>query len=126
MREMTLAVSKMMKTPLAGFEKDASACYDRTVMNPVSAIFDRMGVPPGPLRLQEQTLLRVVHFLKTGFGTSTASHTSNALHRICGVGQGSKAGPVTWAAVSSLLFEAQDLLGIGFSATTPSRSITHK
>jgi hypothetical protein len=68
----------------------------------------------------------VVHFLRTGFGTSTASHTSDALHRIYGVGQGSKAGPVTWAAVSSLLFEAQDLLGMGFSATNPSRSITHK
>jgi hypothetical protein len=49
MRELTLAVSKMTKTPLGGFENDASACYDRIVMNLVAAIFDRMGVPNGPL-----------------------------------------------------------------------------
>ena len=95
-------------------------------MNLVAAIFDRMGVPPGPLRLQEQTFLRVVHFLKTGFGTSMASYTSDALHRIYGVGQGSKAGPVTWAAVSSVLFEAQDLLGVGLSFQNPTRTISHK
>ena len=40
MRELTLGMSKMTKTPLAGFENDASACYDRIVMNLVSAVFD--------------------------------------------------------------------------------------
>ena len=78
MRDLTLGVSKMTKTPLAGFENDASACYDRIVMNLVSAVFDRMGVPPGPIRLQAETLHRVVHYLKTGFGTTTASYTSDA------------------------------------------------
>jgi hypothetical protein len=111
---------------MAGFEHDASACYDRIVMNLVAAIFDRMGVPYGPLRLQEQTLLKGIHCLKTGFGTSVASYTSDAISRIYGVGQGSKAGPVTWVAVSSLLFEAQDLLGIRLSLTNPTRSISHK
>jgi hypothetical protein len=126
MRELTLGVAKLTKTPMAGFENDASACYDRIVMNLVSAIFDRMGVPPGPLRLQEQTLKRVVHFLKTGFGLSTFSYTSDAIFRIYGVGQGSKAGPVSWAAVSSLLFEAQDILGTGLTLQNPARTITHK
>jgi hypothetical protein len=117
--ELRLAVSKLAKAPMAGF-------YDRIVMNLVAAIFDRMGVPHGPQRLQEQTLLKVIHFLKTGFGASVASHTSDAISRICGVGQGSKAGPVTWVGISSLLFEAQDLLGIGLSLTNPTRSISHK
>jgi hypothetical protein len=70
LRELTLGVAKMTKTPLAGFENDASACYDRIVMNLMSAVFDRMGVPPGPFRLQEKTLLRAVHCLKTGFGVA--------------------------------------------------------
>jgi hypothetical protein len=126
MRELTLAVSKMTKTPLGGFENDASACYDRIVMNLAAAVFDRMGVPQGPLRLQEQTLLQVVHFLKTGFGTSTASYTSDANSKIYGVGQGSKAGPVTWAAISSILFEVQDRLGTGLTFATPDRMIQHK
>ena len=47
MRELTLAVAKLTKTPIGGFENDASACYDRIVMNLVSAIFDRMGIPIG-------------------------------------------------------------------------------
>ena len=86
MRELTLAVAKLTKTPIGGFENDASACYDRIVMNLVSAIFDRMGVPIGPLRLQEQTFQRITHFFKTGFGKSNASYTSDALSWIYGVG----------------------------------------
>jgi hypothetical protein len=125
MRELTLAISKLAKAPMAGFKNDASACYGRIVMNLVAAIFDRMGVPCGPQRLQEQTLLKIIHFFKTGFGASVASHTSDAISRTFGVGQGSKAGPVTWVAISSLLFEVQDLLGIGLSLTNPTRSISH-
>jgi hypothetical protein len=132
-RELTLAVSKMTKTPLGGSKTTprratiGSACYDRIViMNLVAAIFDRMGVPIGPLvRLQEQTLLQVVHFLKTGFGTSASSYQSDANTRIYGIGQCSKAGPDTWAAISSLLFEAQDMLGTGLTFQNPTRTISH-
>jgi hypothetical protein len=63
----------------------------------------------------------VVHCLKTGFGVSAFSHTTDAISRICGVGQGSKAGPASWAAVSSLLFEAQDL-----TIHDPTQTLTHK
>jgi hypothetical protein len=126
MWELTLAVAKMTKTPLVGFENDASACYDRIVMNLAGEVFQRMGVNEGPLRLQEQNLLQVAHFLKTGFGTSTASYTSDAIFRIYGVGQGSKAGPVTWAAISSLVFEAQDILGTrATSLQNPTQTILH-
>jgi hypothetical protein len=85
-----------------------------------------MGVPLGPLRLQEQTPLNIVHFLKNGFGTLTMSYTSDASSRIYGVGQGSKAGPVTWAAISSLLFEAQERLGTGLTFTNPARTVHHQ
>jgi hypothetical protein len=111
---------------LAGFKNDASACYNRIVMNLVGAVFQCTGVGNGPLRLQEQNLLRVRHYLKTGFGTSTSSsYTSDALYRIYGVGQGSKARPITWAAISSLLFEAQDILGAGVSFRNPTHTLAH-
>jgi hypothetical protein len=126
MRKLTIAVAKMTKTPLAGFENDASACYDRIVMNMVAAVFDRLGVPPGPRHLQEQTLLHVIHYLKTGFGISNTSYRSDSTSRIYGVGQGSKAGPVTWAAVSSILFEAQDLLSTRLTFKTPDRTLMHQ
>jgi hypothetical protein len=54
------------------------------------------------------------------------SYTSDASSRIYGVGQGSKAGPVTWAAISSLLFEAQERLGTGLTFTNPARTVQHK
>ena len=79
MQELTIGVSKMTKTPLAGFENDALTYYNQIVMNLVSAVFDWMGVPQGPIRLQEKTLLQVVHYLKAGFGISTTSNTSNVI-----------------------------------------------
>jgi hypothetical protein len=118
-------MAKLTKTPLAGFENDASACYDRIVMNLAAVVFQRMGVEDGPLRLQEQNLLGVIHFLKTGFGMSTVSYTSGALIRIYGVGQGSKAGPMMWAAVSLLLFKAHDILGTGIHFQNPTGTISH-
>jgi hypothetical protein len=126
MRELTIAVAKMTKTPLRGFGNDASACYDRIIMNMVAAVFDRLGVPTrGPLRLQEQNLLHVIHYLKTSFGISQASYTSDSISRIYVMGQGSKAGPVTWAVVSSILFETQDLLvGTGLTFQNPTRTLT--
>jgi hypothetical protein len=95
-------------------------------MKMVAAVFDQLGVPPGPLHLQEKTLLHVIHYLKTGFGISNTSYMSDSTSHIYGVGQGSKAGPVTWTAVSSILFEAQDLLGTGLTFKTPDRTLMHQ
>ena len=120
MRELTLTVAKLTMAPIAGFENDASACYDWIVMNLVLAISNQASTT------SRADTSNGTHFLKTGFGTSTASNTSDALSRIYDVGQGRKAGPVTLAAVSSLLFEAQDLLGTGLSISNPTHSISHK
>jgi hypothetical protein len=57
MRELTLAMAMMLKISLGGFENDAAACYDRLLMNMMGTAFKRMGVPEGPLRLQEEVLL---------------------------------------------------------------------
>jgi hypothetical protein len=78
-----------------------------------------MNIPEGPLRLQEDVLNNVIHCLRTAFGIAVDSHTSDAIFCIFGVGQGSQAGPVSWARVSSLLFQAQDTLGHGAKFTFP-------
>jgi hypothetical protein len=125
MRELTLAMAHMLKIELGGFENDAAACYDRILMNMTGTAFERMGVPEGPLRLQDEVVLNVIRFLKTGFGITNDSYTSDDLYRIYGVGQGSKAGPVSWARVSSILFQAQELLGHGVKFDCPERIIYH-
>jgi hypothetical protein len=53
-----------------------------------------MGIPEGPLQLQDDVLLNVIHYLKTTLGITINSYTIDALFRIFGVSQGSKAGPL--------------------------------
>ena len=50
-RKLTLEASKMTKKPLAGFENSALACHNRIAMNLTLAVFDQLGVPPGPTRI---------------------------------------------------------------------------
>jgi hypothetical protein len=120
LRELTLNMAHMLRIELGGFENDADACYDQLIMNMMGTAFKSMGVPEGPLlRLQEDVLNNIIHCLRTVFGIAVDSHTSYAIFRIFGVGQGSKAGPVSWARVSSLLFQAQDTLGHGVKFTCP-------
>jgi hypothetical protein len=125
MRELTLSMAHMLKIELGGFENDAAACYDRILMNMMGAAIERMGVPEGPLRLQEEVLLNIIHYLKTGFGISRDSYTSDDNFKIHGVGQGSKAGPVSWAQISSILFQAQERLGHGVKFACPEQHIQH-
>jgi hypothetical protein len=73
MRELTLSMAQMLRIELGGFENDAVACYDRILMNMMGAAFECMGVPEGPLRLQEDVLVNVIHYLKTGFGITMDS-----------------------------------------------------
>jgi hypothetical protein len=128
LRELTLGMAHMLKIELGGFENDAAACYDRLITNMVGAAFASMGVSEGPLRLQEDVILNVIHYLKTAFGAGITldSYTNDAAFRIFGVGQGSKVGPISWARVSSLLFQAQDLLGHGVKFSCPERIFNHK
>jgi hypothetical protein len=125
LQELTLGMGHMLKIELGGFENEAAACYDRLLMNVMGIAFERMGVPEGPLRLQEDVLLTVIHYLKTAFSITTHSYTSNAAFRIFGVGQGSNACPISWARVSSFLFQAQDLLDHGVKFNCPKRIIRH-
>jgi hypothetical protein len=125
LRELTLSMAHMLNISLDGFENDAAACYDRLLMNMMGAASERMGVPVGPLRLQEDVLLNVIHYLKTAFGITMDSYTSDSIFRIFGVGQGSKAGLISWARVSSILFQIQEHLGHGATFSCPDHLIQH-
>jgi hypothetical protein len=65
-------ISIFTKTPMGKFESDATACFDREVMNFVFACYRSHGAPMGPLQIWEQVLLNVVHRVKTAYGTSIA------------------------------------------------------
>jgi hypothetical protein len=99
MREFNSGHIQDDEDPLAGFENDASANFDRIVMNLVAAVF-RLGVPPGssPPRKNRHSSSGIFQDGIRHFHGLTLPMPS----RDHGVGQGSKAGTVTWTAVSLL------------------------
>ena len=82
-------VSSFTKTPLGQFESDATACFDREVMNFVLTCFKSTGAPMGPLKMWEQTLYNIVHHVKTAYGVSASAYKFSKTSPIHGPGQGS-------------------------------------
>jgi hypothetical protein len=87
-------------TALGQFESDATACFDRMVMNFVLLCFRTNGVPMGPLRMWEQTLYHIIHQVKTAYGTTDSSYCYTPDSPIIGPGQGSRGGPAACSTIT--------------------------
>jgi hypothetical protein len=122
---LTNLVSDFSKTPIGQFESDATACFDREVMNFVFACFKSTGAPAGPLRMWDKALFNVVHRVKTAFGLSNASYDYTADSPIHGPGQGSKGGPASCSTMTSALIEAMDRLAHGTTFLNPAQTIQY-
>ena len=116
-------VAQFSQTPLGQFESDATACFDREVMNFVLTCFRLTGAPMGPLRMWEQTLYNIVHRIKTAYGISLASYSFSSDSPIHGPGQGSRGGPASCSTMTSVLIQAMDKLSHGSSFTDPSQQV---
>jgi hypothetical protein len=110
------------QTPMGQFESDATACFDREVMNFVFTCFHSHGAPIGPLRMWEQVLYHVVHRVKTAHGLSTATYEFSAESPTHGPGQGSRGGPASCSTMTSLLIEGMDRLCHGLTFSDPSQA----
>jgi hypothetical protein len=119
-------LSTVTQTALGQFESDATACFDRIVMNFALACFRSSGAPMGPLRMWEQTLYHIVHQVKTVYGLSEASYQYSDASPTIGPGQGSRGGPAACSTTTSPLLEAMDKLchGVQFLDPSQSRSYT--
>jgi hypothetical protein len=110
------------QTPMGQFESNATACFDREVMNFVFTCFYSHGAPMGPLRMWEQVLYHVVHRVKTSHGLSTATYTFSEESPIHGPGQGSRGGPASCSTMTSLLIEGMYRLCHRLTFSDPSQA----
>jgi hypothetical protein len=118
-------LAKYTQTSMGQFESDATACFDRMVMNFVLLCFRTNGAPMGPLRMWEQTLYHIIHKVKTAYGTTDASYSYTATSPIIGPGQGSRGGPAGCSTITSPLIECMDKLCHGISFSDPLQSIQY-
>jgi hypothetical protein len=102
---LTFDLWRQLRIPGALCSSDARACYDRMVHNVSSLCLQRLGAPIEPIVSMFSTIQDLQHHIRTVHGdSSTFFSGSNWEVPIHGVGQGNGAGPQTWAAVSTPIF----------------------
>ena len=126
LKELTYNITLNTKTTLVTFDNDATGCFDRVPCTVAMLSSRRLGATKNICRMQADTLQHINHTLRTAFGTSAESYTSNNDREIHGQGQGSRAGPPTWVFVSSLLLDCMNKLANGLQFTCPNREIHHQ
>ena len=126
LKELTYNMALTTKTTLATFDNDATGCFDRVPCTIAMLSSRRLGATKNMCRMQADTLYKIQHSLRTAFGTSKESYTSNPLCEIHGQGQGSRAGPPTWVFVSSLILDGMQQLAYGLHFTCPDQELHHQ
>ena len=125
LKELTYNLSSLTKTTLATFDNDATGCFNCVPCTMAMLASRQLGADTNICRMQADTLQNIQHQLRTAFGTSNKTYTSNDTTEIHGQGQGSRAGPPTWVFVSSLLLNCMTKHATGASFTCPYQQLTH-
>ena len=120
MKELTYDTARLTNTPLATFDNDAKACYDRIIMKVALMLARRLGLPVKTAQWMAETTAAMRNRIKTAYGISTDS-----FFRKHGPGQGNRMGPALWIVVSSYAFDELEETGEGVSFADPTNSILH-
>ena len=126
LKELTYNMAITTKTTLATFDNDATGCFDRVPCTVAMLSSRRLGATKNICKMQADNLSRIEHSLRTAFGTSSTSYTSDSTCEIHGQGQGSRAGPPTWVFVSSLILDGMQQLANGLHFTCPNQELIHQ
>jgi hypothetical protein len=94
---MIYSVLRLTKSDGITFDNDAKSCFDRIVQ--------RLGLSPEVMELFIATLSKVEYIAKTFYGLSTLPYRSTSSHGIHGPGQGGRASPAIWTAISCRLLQ---------------------
>ena len=97
------------KTPYGMCSCDLKSCYDRIVHSAASIALRRIGVPVGKIKVMFGAVQKLVHHVRTLFGTSKESYggENDTTYDLPpqGMGQGHGSGPTIWSILSSTIFE---------------------
>lgn len=73
MKELTGDTSRLTNTPLATFDNDAKACYDRIIMKVALLLARRLGLPSTTAEWMAKTTASMRNHIKTAYGISQDS-----------------------------------------------------
>ena len=121
MKELTYDTARLSNTPLATFDNDAKACYDRIIMKVALLLARRMGLPLQTTKWMAETTAEMRNRVKTAYGISNDSFL-----RKHGPGQGNRMAPALWIVVSSFAFDELEENGHGVSFADPTNTILHR
>ena len=113
-------ISRASKRPLVHLEYDATACYDRIIMNFGSLVSRSYGQHQSIVFINAKTLEEAKYYLKMQLGVSKrCCKHSCTIHPIYGSGQGAGKSPAIWCIISSVLFDTYESKALGASFQSP-------
>jgi hypothetical protein len=101
-------ICRTNKYNIIRFDNDASACYDRILVHLGMMAARRCGMPNNAIQVHADTLEGMKYKVKTAFGTSEQSYTSEPGQPLFGTGQGSGASPAVWLTLVVVLMNTLD------------------
>jgi len=94
------------KWPAALCSNNAKSCYDRITLLAAALSLCRLGATTPAVQSMLSTIHGMHHHIHTAFGDSTPAAGRTTWNTpIAGIGQGNRAGPSIWAAVSLPMFD---------------------
>lgn len=103
--ELQYEVTRASKQPLVHLDYDATACYDRIVMNLAGLIARGFGQHRSIVFINGNTLQQAQYRLKTAFNVSDTFFKHNNVFPIFGSGQGAGNMSGIWGCISSVTFD---------------------
>jgi Reverse transcriptase (RNA-dependent DNA polymerase) len=113
------SIFRMSQSNGATFDNDAKSCFDRIVMTMASLCVQKLGATEKTCNLLLDTLNQIKYHIKTSNGISEESYESSWERSMHGPGQGGRASPAIWVAVSSLLMQCMEDKAIGATLRSP-------
>jgi hypothetical protein len=114
-KRLTMDILRQRRQAGALYANDAKSCYDRIMHSIATLALRRLGMPPEPINSMFDTLQKAYHHVSTTFGISSQHYGGRRQPPLQGVGQGNGAGPVIWAAISTVIISVMATQGHGFN-----------
>ena len=119
--EMQYEISRASKRPLVHMDYDATACYDRIVMNFGSLASRAFGQHRSITFINARNLAEAKYYLKTKLGVSERFYKHCQIFPIYGSGQGAGNSPAIWCVISCVLFDVYEEKAYGATFESPCR-----
>jgi hypothetical protein len=123
LEELRFDYSKLTRYPVANFDNDATACYDRILCAVASLAGRKYGIHKDVIFIHAQTLEEAEFKLKSATKVSETSYRHCIKFPIHGTGQGSSNSPTIWCFISSVLFQCHNEKASGMLFTSPERDM---